>query len=158
MLISRIKGVIQSYNTAKKNLLLGYAQCRIITDNNESAINCSFIEVNKDFELLTGLKERKIIGKSVNEIMPGLLDNIQKYTGIFNSLNKETDIRFEYYSEKSDKWFLISIYNKNRNCFSAIFQDITDTKKELELTDSKASIVCSCSAEIFTYIIPCNSS
>ncbi len=52
----------------------GYAYHEIITDQAGQPVDYRFLEVNSEFEHLTGLKRKEILGKGVCEVLPGIRD------------------------------------------------------------------------------------
>jgi len=56
------------------NASFGYAYYRIVYDKQDVPFDYEFLEVNFAFEKLTGLKGSEIIGKTVCEVFPNILD------------------------------------------------------------------------------------
>lgn len=78
----------------------GYAYHKIILDDNGIPVDYEFLEVNKVFEKLTGLKRSNILNKRVTNVLPGIrdeeLDWVAYYGEIALNGNEKT---FEQYSE-----------------------------------------------------------
>ncbi len=114
------------------NMMNGYAYHKIIFDKDEKPVNYVFLEVNKAFERLTGLKRDEIIGKKVTEVLPGIENDPADWIGIYGMVAISGEpIRFENYSEKLNKWYTVYAYSPKKGYFAAIFEDIT-VRKELE--------------------------
>jgi len=60
------------YKQLIKESLSGYAYIRIICNEDGIACDYEFIEVNKAFEELTGLKGSDVIGKKISQILPDI--------------------------------------------------------------------------------------
>ena len=48
----------------------GYANHRIVLDEENNPIDYIFLEVNEAFEKLTGLKKEQVLGKSLKTVLP----------------------------------------------------------------------------------------
>ena len=93
-------------------MLNGFALHEIICDHKNNPINYKFLEVNPAFEKMTGLKARKIIGKTVLEVLPETEPYwIDTYGKV--SLNREP-IRFENYSKELEKYFEVLAYSPKK--------------------------------------------
>ena len=120
-----------SHQFLLENMMNGYAYHKTIFDE-EKPVNYVFLEVNKAFERLTGLKRDEIIGKKVTEVLPGIENDPADWIGVYGMVAVSgKPIRFENYSEKLKKWYSIYAYSPKKGYFAAIFEDIT-VRKELE--------------------------
>ena len=121
-----------SHQFLLENMMNGYAYHKTIFDEDEKPVNYVFLEVNKAFERLTGLKRDEIIGKKVTEVLPGIENDPADWIGVYGMVAVSgKPIRFENYSEKLKKWYSIYAYSPKKGYFAAIFEDIT-VRKELE--------------------------
>lgn len=119
------------------NMLDGLAYCQMVFDDQNNPVDFIFIEVNKNFEKLIGLK--KVEGKKATEFIPKINADNPKLLEVFGRValtgNPE---KFKIYIKSLDIWLLISVYSFQKNFFAAIFQDITDQKKiEKNLENAK---------------------
>ncbi|MGA3325588.1 MAG: CHASE3 domain-containing protein [Terriglobia bacterium] len=112
------------------NMLNGYAYCRMLYQENHP---CDFIylNVNKAFEVLTGLKN--VEGKKVSQIIPGIQEAdpelIETYGRVASTGVPE---RFETYVEALAMWFSIAVYSPKKEHFVAVFDVITERKRAEE--------------------------
>ncbi|MBN1357783.1 PAS domain S-box protein [Candidatus Bathyarchaeota archaeon] len=121
-----------SHQFLLENMMNGYAYHKIIFDKDEKPVNYVFLEVNKAFERLTGLKKDEIIGKKVTEVLPGIENDPADWIGVYGMVAVSgKPIRFENYSEKLKKWYTVYAYSPKKGYFASIFEDIT-VLKELE--------------------------
>jgi len=121
---------IKNIKDMLRNSPFGCAYHKIVTDEKENPIDYIFIEVNKAFEELTGLKREDVINKKVTEIIKGIEKSdfnwIKFYGDIaLNGGNKT----FEQYSEGLKKWYKVQVYSSEKGFFSTVFVDITDMKE-----------------------------
>lgn len=70
--MKELKESEQKYKQFFTTVPNGWAYHKIIVDQNYKPIDYIFLEVNDAFEKLTGLKRKKIIGKKVTEVLPGI--------------------------------------------------------------------------------------
>ncbi|MFN2340922.1 MAG: diguanylate cyclase [Halanaerobium sp.] len=113
-----------------ENMPVAFAYHKVIFDQNNKAVNYIFLEINKKFEELTGLKKDEIIGKKVTDVLNGITKDkfnwIQFYGEISLSGESKT---IKQYSEPLDKWYKIKAYSDDEKYFTTIFSDITEDKK-----------------------------
>lgn len=122
-----IKESEKDYRNLFDNMLDGYAQCRILL---EQGVPHDFIylNVNKQFEKLTGLKN--VIGKKVSEVIPGIRNSNPELFEIYGrvALTGKPE-QFETYLETLNIWFSITVYSNKKEEFVAVFQDVTEHKR-----------------------------
>ena len=117
----------------------GFAYHKIILDKNLNPIDYVFLEVNKAFLQMTGLKRDKIIGRKVSEVIPGTESDpagwIEKYGKV--AMTGES-ISFNEYSDGVGKWFHVNAYSPEKGYFATTFEDVSERKnveKELKMRD-----------------------
>lgn len=108
----------------------GVALHEIIIDLHGKPVDYRFIDVNRSFERLTGLKKEEIVGKTVLEIMPNTEKYwIETYAEVAVTGKK---ITLENYSMELNKWFQVNVYSPKKGWFATIVTDITDKRIYLE--------------------------
>lgn len=114
------------YHSLFDNMLNGFAYCRMIYDG-DIATDFIYLEVNKAFELLTGLKDVK--GKKVTEVIPGIRESdyelFERYSRV--ALTGYPEV-FENFVDSLGMWFSISVYSPQKEYFVAVFDVITGRK------------------------------
>ena len=122
-----LKDSDSKYRQLFQEMTSGFALYEIICDDNDNPIDYRFLEVNPTFENLTTLKARKLIGKTINEVLPNLEDKfIDKFGQVAIS---GKSIQFETYSKDIDRYFEVTAYCPMIGLFATIFNDITTTKR-----------------------------
>ncbi len=123
------------YRVLVENLPGGFARHRIVTDDAGNPVDYIFLEVNRAFEKLTGLKKENIIGKTLTEVLPGIehasFDWVDAYGRV--ALSGE-NVHFEQYSELLGRYYEVFAYAEDDDCFAVIFFDITDRIEKQERT------------------------
>jgi PAS domain S-box-containing protein len=128
------------YHTLFATMFEGFAFCKMIYDNNNQPIDWIYIDVNRAFERLTGLKNIK--GKKVTEAIPGIKESNPDLFRIYNQVvltGKPTIFEIDF--KPLNIWLNISVYSPQNKHFVAIFEDITERKNfELDLIELKNNL------------------
>ena len=114
-----------------ENLPYGFASQKIILNSKGKPCDYEFLEVNKAFENITGLKKSEVIGKKASETIDDLKNDIFDWVSFYGdiSLNKGKN-DFIFFSKKLNKWFKVFVVSYKKYYFSSFFVDISDFKKE----------------------------
>ena len=136
------RALVESENKFKllfENMNNGFAYHKIVTDEKGKPVDYIFLDVNKKFEMQTGLKKENIVGKRVKEILPKIEDFwIERY-GEVALTGKPTT--FTDFSQDLDKHFEISAYSPKKNYFAVTFSDVTaKVKSEQAFLQSMSEI------------------
>ncbi|MFW6248938.1 MAG: hypothetical protein ACOC4J_04120 [Bacteroidota bacterium] len=79
---------------------------QMIFDENGTASDYVFLEVNKTFEKLTGLKSGNIIQKRVTEVISEIKSNDFNWIGFYGDVVKNDESKkFERYCHILKKWY-----------------------------------------------------
>jgi len=148
------------FHSLFENMIEGFSYCRMLYENGRPE-DFIYIQVNKAFEKLTGLKN--VVGRKVSEVMPGFKESSPELFEIYGrvSLTGQPE-RVETYVETLKIWFSISVYSTERGYFITVFDNISDRKrtdKELRtlsraVEQSPASIVITDTAGAIEYVNP----
>ena len=126
------KTVEAMYRSLFENMMNGFAYHKMVFDEDGKPVDYVFLEVNKAFERLTGLKRDEVIGKKVTEVLPGIETDPADWIGVYGMVAiTGQPIRFENYAQKLKKWYSVYAYGPRKGYFVATFEDIT-VRKELE--------------------------
>ena len=122
----------EKYRSLFENMINGYAYCQMIFNEKDEPTDFVYLEINKAFERITGLKREVVVGKKVSETIPGTREAnpeiFEKYGKA--ALTGETE-SFEVFFKPLTIWLNISVYGPKKGYFVAIFENIT-RRKELE--------------------------
>ena len=125
------------YHSLFENMLEGYAYCQMLFTN-EKPFDFIYLDVNRAFEELTGL--RNVIGKKVSDVIPGIQESNPEIFKVYSkvALTGKSE-RFETYIESMKIWLSISVYSTRKEYFVAVFDNITNRKRtEQAMLDSEA--------------------
>ena len=116
------------YRSLFESMTEGYAYCRILYDQEARVSDFIYLEVNKAFDSLTGLKN--VVGKKVSEIIPGLQETNPELFEIYGRVaSTGKPEKHETYVKPLGIWFSVSIYSPAKDHFIAVFDNITERKK-----------------------------
>ncbi len=118
----------RKYRKLISEMTQGIALHEIILNENGEAVDYRFLDMNKGFEKLTGLKKEECIGKTVLEVFPDLERSWIKKYGEVALTGKPAN--FEQYTQSLDRYYDVTAYSPSAGQFAAIFTDITDKKKK----------------------------
>ncbi|MBF0194733.1 MAG: PAS domain S-box protein [Magnetococcales bacterium] len=126
----------QKYQELFETMFSGFALHEIILDESGQPVDYRFLEVNKKFEEMTGLKASHVVGKTVLEVMPDLE---KEWIHIYGKVALTgSTYSFENYSGDLDKHFEVVAYSNKKMQFVTVFQDVTKRKNaETLLIDAK---------------------
>lgn len=129
-LVSAYKESDTRYRKLFNQMNHGFAVHEIILDQGGKPCDYRFLEVNKAFEVITGLEASQLIGKTVLEILPNTEYSwIEKYGNVALGGNA---IQFEDYSRELDCWYSVSAYSPKAGQFAVLVQDVTERDKTAE--------------------------
>jgi diguanylate cyclase (GGDEF)-like protein/PAS domain S-box-containing protein len=118
------------YRSLFENMLEGFAHCEMVFDDRGRPIDFVYLAVNSAFEKLTGL--RKVVGRGFTEIIPEEKDShrelFERYGRVALTGMPE---RFEIEVKGLGMWFSISAYGAGKGCFVAVFDNITERKRDI---------------------------
>jgi len=109
-------------------MLEGVAYCRMLFDGADRPIDWIYIDVNRAFEPLTGL--RKVTGKRATEAIPGIREANPELFEIYGRVTR-TGIpeQFETYLPALERWFQVKVFRPQAGHFAAVFENVTDRKR-----------------------------
>lgn len=135
----KLEELLKKYDTLFNSMSAAFAYHKVLYDQNNKPIDYIFLEVNANFEKMTGLKKEDIIGKKITTILPGIKSDPANWIKIYGEVAKTgKQIEFEQYAMLLKKWFYITAYSPKKNYFACVFTDISERKAiETKLKDSE---------------------
>ena len=108
----------------------GLAHHRMIVENGRPQ-DYVFLEVNRAFEQLTGLKD--VVGRRVTEVIPGIKESQPELFEVYGRVAMTgKPEKLEIYVDALQAWFSVSAYSMEPGCFTAVFENITERKRAVE--------------------------
>ncbi len=106
----------------------GFCLCQMLFDQNGKPTDYRFLEVNPEFEKLTGLEQ--VVGKTARELVPDLEASWFEIYGTV-VLTREP-VRFEQQSVVMNRWFDVNAFSvgaAHSHKFAILFTNISDRKQ-----------------------------
>jgi diguanylate cyclase (GGDEF)-like protein/PAS domain S-box-containing protein len=123
-----------NYRVLLETSYYALAHHRLVMDRAGNPVDYIFLKVNRAFEEMTDLAGKKIIGRKVTEVLPGIEKSEFDWIGTYGKVAMTGgSIRFEQYSKPLQRWYEVIAYSEEKGFFTTVFLDITDRKKEEEL-------------------------
>ena len=108
----------------------GFAFSKIVTDKAGKPVDYVFLEVNRAFVKMTGLKREQIIGEKATSVLQRREKEMAHLIDVYGQVALTGEpIQFENYAELLSKWFKIAAYCPEKGYFVAVYEDITERKK-----------------------------
>ena len=105
----------------------GFALHEIICDESGAPVDYRFLEVNKAFEQLTGLRADDVTGRTVRDVLPETEPHwIETYGRV--ALTGEA-ITVEEFSGPLERYYSVVAYSPTRGQFATVFHDVTKQKE-----------------------------
>ena len=125
------------YRDLFTEMIAGVAVHEIILDESGKPIDYRFLEVNPEFEKLTGLHAPDIVGRRAREVIPDLEPEwLERYGRV--ALTGVPD-QFVSYSGWLGRNFLVRAFRPAPGQFAALFLDVTErTRAEADLRERNA--------------------
>ena len=129
----RLRASEERYHSLFSNMINGFAFCKMIFDQENKPVDFVYLEVNDNFEKITGLKKDSVVGKRVTQAIPGIREANPELFDIYGRValtcNSE---KFELFFKPLSLWLSFSVYCPQKSYFVAIFEDITKRKQAQE--------------------------
>lgn len=128
----RLANSERQYRSLFENMLSGFALHEVIFDENGQPVDCIYLEVNKAFERLLGLRREEVLGKSVYQFFSRINTEAAEKLLRLGQAGHGGEIRFDEYCEDLGKWLSFIAYSPLAGQFATIFDDITERKQAEE--------------------------
>ena len=120
----------EQYRSLFTNMFSGFAKHKALFDENGKPVDYVFLQVNRAFEKITGLREKDVIGKKVTEALPGIAEDPADWIGNLGRVALSGEpIRMEDYAGPLNRWYSVSAYSPEKGFFVTVFDDITQRKQ-----------------------------
>src|SRR6056297_926058 len=96
----------------------GYAYHQLVTDEDGKPVDYIFLEVNAEFERLTGLSRRDILNKSITQVLPTLQEDEFDWVKYYGEVAQQGESRtFEHYSAPLERYYKVDAYSPQKGYF-----------------------------------------
>lgn len=130
----------EKYHSLFENMNSAFSYHKMEYNKEGEAMDFVFLEVNKEFEKMTGIDKKDLLGKKGTEVFPDIKSSsfnwIDTYAEVAKS-GKSIHID-DKYVEFLGKWYSIAVYSDKKDYFATVLKDMTELHYLLnELTESK---------------------
>ena len=116
----------KKYRNLFESMQAGFASHEMIYDKNHNPIDYRFIEINKKFEEITGIKKEDWIGKTVREVLPDIEQHwIDNYGDVVAT---GEPLEISNYTEALKKYYNVVAFKTGEDGFATLATDITNLK------------------------------
>jgi two-component system, sensor histidine kinase and response regulator len=116
----------EKYRFVFDQMTYGFQLNEVVYDKNNNPVDFRILAANRYFNDFFGLDYRKVIGKTIREILPTVDDEmVRKYNSV--GINGEP-LQFEYFSKAFNKYIKFLAYSTQKNQFVCLYEDITAQK------------------------------
>ena len=123
----------ERYRSLFENMAEGFAYCKIILDVTGRPVDFEYLDINKAFENLTGLKREDVLDRRVTDAIPGIRESHPELFEIYGNVALTGEATaFELFFEPLRIWLSISVYCPHEGHFVAVFDNITERKRAEE--------------------------
>jgi PAS domain S-box-containing protein len=129
----------ERYRSLFDNMTEGFAVHELIIDENNEPVDYKFLNVNRAFEQLTGLKREDLIGKAQRDVLP---NEDPYWFSIYSRVVLTGEaIHTEHYSPALQRHYEVYSYRPAPGQFAVVFMDISERKQaEEEIRQLNASL------------------
>lgn len=118
------------YEILFETMVEGFAVHEIICDASGTPTDYRFLEVNRAFEVLTGLKRDRVRGRTAREVLPDLEPSwIRRYGEVARTMVPQ---EFDSYAEPLGRHFRVVCFSPQKGIFGTIFTDITKERRQAD--------------------------
>ena len=123
------------YKEALDNVECAFAYHKAVFNDKGDMVDYIFLDVNKSFENLTGLKKEVIINKRFVEDIAEKKEFAKKWIEKYKDVViEEKIVEFEEFSEEFSKHYFIKAYSPEKGYFVTVFSNKTFEKKLQEIS------------------------
>lgn len=110
-------------------MLDGFIYCKALFNGNTEPVDYVLVDANGAFEMLTGLRRDRIIGKKLTELPLGMEKYCANWVKMFGEVAMtQQAAKLESCLYLNGKWYSISAYCPKRGYLAAMFEDVTERK------------------------------
>ena len=118
------------YNQLVTNMPIAYSLHEMIYDSDGKPFDYRFLDVNKHFEILTGLTATEVRNRTCRELFP---KTEQYWLDIFDDcIKNKKNIKYENYSDSLNGYYQVTCYSPAPRKFVTLTTDITEQRKTLQ--------------------------
>ena len=128
--LEQLRSTAEKYHQLFETLPVGWADHRMLFDEQGAACDYVFLMVNEAFERFTGLQREQILGRPVTEVIPGIRDADPDLIRLYGEVTRTgRQQSFELYFAPFERHYRVTAFRSREQNFSVIFEDVTAAKR-----------------------------
>lgn len=117
------------YQKLFSSMTEGFLYQKVIRDSQGNAVDYIILEYNESFQKFCGLSKIDLKFKSIGTVLPESCTDGLNWHKIYKKLEQNGySFSFDFHAKKMNKWFTISVYSPQADCFATLFHDISEQK------------------------------
>lgn len=119
----------ESFSVYTQNLAFGILLGKVLLNEKNHPSDLKVLYINHSFELMTGISGELIVEKTARELL-ATYDSVKfDFISVLGQIaHFESRARFQYNSDRLQRWFQINAYSPLKGYFIALLNDITNEK------------------------------
>lgn len=118
------------YQRLFQEMMEAFALHEIVPGSDGAPFDFRFLEVNREFERLTGTSRERVVGRTVLEVFPDIDESwVRRYGEVSQT---GVPVRFESYSTLLKKYLELSAFRVDKQKLAVLFIDTTDRRAAAE--------------------------
>ncbi len=114
------------HKQALQNAPFGYVRHKVTARKNGKVEDLVFLEINKAFEKITGLKAEQVINRKLSESIPGLFADKLNWMDLHDKVDAmDKPAQLTVFSDHFNKWFKVQTYSLEKDHYISTFIDAT---------------------------------
>ncbi|MEI8395501.1 MAG: bacteriohemerythrin [Rhodospirillaceae bacterium] len=120
----------ERYRALFTHIQTGFTLREIILDDAGQPVDCRFLAVNDAFLATRGLRADEVIGKTLTEVHPDVVNDPTDWIGIFGEVALTgKPIHFEAFGTVDKRWYEVTAYRTESLQVATLFSNITERKQ-----------------------------
>lgn len=122
-----------------EKMSIGFAVQKAVLNEERKMVDFVYLDVNHEYEILTGFLKETVLGKGVKELIPTLEDVwLERYDTVMKT---DTPVAFENYVSALNKYYKVFAFKVSEDSFATIFEDVTSERLEKAEKEKEAILL-----------------
>ena len=124
--VNKLKRSEKRFRELFESMEEGFYLTELLNDENNNPVDCRYIDVNPSHNRITNIQKHDIIGKTLNEVFPGLENTwVDAHIEVAVTGKPKT---VEGYDGSLDRNYILHMYSPRKGQCAVLFSDITDRR------------------------------
>jgi len=121
----------KKYSSLFDHMISSFMYCKVMLDHHSNLVDYMVLESNSALESMVGVARDQFSCRPGSEILPEEFGKGSSFMKMIEAVavNGSAPMTDDFYINKLDKWFSMSIYSTEKDHFAVTMSDITNMKK-----------------------------